>query len=111
MKRQLYVTEMTRKYLKSEISDYTEIYFKKLLPVFKDIGSDANKFRDDFYNNFVSQPAYNDSIDLSSIAENAQEEGIEHYSYLKLGKYSLTATWHRNSLSAMGTAIKAVSIS
>jgi len=37
MKSQLYVTEMTRRYLKSKISDYIEIYFKKLLPVFKDI--------------------------------------------------------------------------
>jgi pyruvate carboxylase len=42
----------------------------------------------------MSQPAYDDSIDPASIAENAQEEGIEHYSYLKLGKYNLTATWH-----------------
>jgi len=94
MKSQLYVMEMTRRYLKSEISDYIEIYFKKLLPVFKDIESDANKFRDDFYNNFMSQPAHNDFIDPSSIAENAQEEGIDHYLHLKLGKYNLTATWH-----------------
>jgi hypothetical protein len=42
----------------------------------------------------MSQPACDDSIDPSSIAENAQEEGIEHDSYLKLGKYNLTATWH-----------------
>jgi hypothetical protein len=94
MKSQLYLPEMTRRYLKSEISDYIEIYFKKLLPVFKDIESDADKYANNFYDNFMSQPAYDDSIDPSSIAENAQEEGIEHYSYLKLGKYNLTATWH-----------------
>ena len=94
MKSQLYVTEMTRRYLKSEISNYIEIYFKKLLPVFKDIESDADKYANDFYDNFMSQPAYDDSIDPSSIAEEAREIGIEHYSYLKLGKYSLTATWH-----------------
>lgn len=94
MKSQLYVSEKMKRFLKSDISDYVEIYSQKLLPVFKDIESDANKFRDDYYNNIISQPAYDDSIDPSSIAENAQEEGIEHYSYLKLGKYNLTATWH-----------------
>jgi hypothetical protein len=94
MKSQLYLTEIKKKYLKSEISDYVEIYCQKLLPVFKDIESDADKYADDFYNNFMKQPAYNGSFDPSSIAENALEEGIEHYSYLKLGKYSLTATWH-----------------
>ncbi len=94
MKSQLYVTEMTRRYLKSEISDYIEIYFKKLLPVFKDIESDANKLADGFYGDFMSQPASDDFIDPSSIAEEAEDIGIEHYSYLKLGKYSLIATWH-----------------
>ncbi len=94
MKSQLYLTEIKRKYLKSEISDYVKIYCQKLLPVFKDIESDAVKYADDFFDSSMSQPAYDDSIDPASIAENAQEEGIEHYSYLKLGKYSLTATWH-----------------
>jgi alpha-L-arabinofuranosidase len=91
MKSQLYVTEMTRRYLKSKISDYIEIYFKKLLPVFKDIESDADKYANDFYDNFISQPASDDFIDPSSIAEEALDIGIEHYSYLKLGKYRLTA--------------------
>ena len=94
MKNQIYLPETMRRSLKSDISDFVKIYFQKLLPVFKDIESDANKFRDDFYNNFMSQPAHNDSIDPSSIAENAQEEGIDHYLHLKLGKYNLTATWH-----------------
>ena len=94
MKSQLYVTEMTRRYLKSEISDYIEIYFKKLLPVFKDIESDADKYANDFYDNFMSQPASDDFIDPSSIAEEALDIGIEHYSYLKLGKYRLAATRH-----------------
>ena len=94
MKSQLYVPEIMRKYLKSEISDYVEIYCQKLLPVFKDIESDANKIRDDSYDNLMSQPAYGDFIDPSSIAEDAEDIGIEHYSYLKLGKYSLTSTWH-----------------
>jgi len=94
VKSQLYLPKTKRKYLKSEILDYVEIYFQKLLPVFKDIESDADKLAYDFYENSMKQPAYNDSIDPSSIAENALEEGIKHYSYLKLGKYSLTATWH-----------------
>jgi hypothetical protein len=94
MRSQLYLPEITRKYLKSKISDYVEIYCQKLLPVFKDIESDANKIRDDSYDNLMSQPAYGDFIDPSSIAEDAEDIGIEHYSYLKLGKYSLTATWH-----------------
>lgn len=94
MKSQLYLPEIKRKYLKSEISDYVKIYCQKLLPVFKDIESDADKYTDDFFDNSMSQPADDDFNDPSSIAENAMEEGIEHYSYLKLGKYSLTATWH-----------------
>jgi len=94
MKSQLYVPEMTRKYLKSEILSYVKIYFEKLLPVFRDIESEADKFSTDFYDNFMNQPAHDEYIDPSSIAEQALEMGIEHYSYLKLGKYNLTATWH-----------------
>ncbi|MBM4137663.1 MAG: hypothetical protein FJ241_12670 [Nitrospira sp.] len=94
MKSQLYVPEKTRKYLKSEISSYVEIYFQKLLPVFKDIENDAENYAKDFYDNFMSQPAYDEFIDPASIAEKALEIGIEHFSYLKLGKYNLTATWH-----------------
>ncbi|MBU4350312.1 hypothetical protein KJ830_08930 [bacterium] len=94
MKSQLHLPETTRRYLKSEISTYVEIYFQKLLPVFKDIESDADKCANDFYDNFMSRPTSDDFIDPSSIAEEALEIGIEHYSYLKLGKYRLTATWH-----------------
>ena len=94
MKSQLYLPETMRRSLKSDISDFVKIYFQKLLPVFKDIERDADKHADDFFDNSMSQPAYDDSIDPASIAENAQEEGIEHYSYLKLGKYNLIATWH-----------------
>ena len=94
MKSQLYLPETMRRSLKSGISDFVKIYFQKLLPVFKDIESDADKYTDDFFDNSMSQPASDDFIDPSSIAENAMEEGIEHYSYLKLGKYNLTATWH-----------------
>ncbi len=85
---------MTRRYLKSEISSYVEIYFQKLLPVFKDIENDAENYAKDFYNDFMSQPATDDFVDSASIAEKALEIGIEHFSYLKLGKYNLTATWH-----------------
>ena len=94
MKSQLYLPEAKREHFKSEISDYVEVYCQKLLPVFKDIESDVEKYTNDIYNNSMSQPACDDSMDPGSIAETALDEGIEHYSYLKLGKYNLTATWH-----------------
>jgi len=94
MKSQLYVPETTKRYLKSEISDYIEIYCQKLLPVFKDIENDADKYTKDLFDNAMSQPACGDSFDPASIAETAPDEGIDHYLYLKLGKYNLTATWH-----------------
>lgn len=94
MKSQLYVPEVTRRYLQSQISSFVEIYFQKLLPVFRDIEKDADKRANDFYNEFMNQPSYDDSIDPASIAEKALNIGIEHYSYLKLGKYHLTAIWH-----------------
>ncbi len=94
MKSQLYVPETARRYLKSVISDYVEIYLQKLLPVFKDIESDADKYANDFFDNFMSQPACDDFIDSSSIAEEAEDIGVDHYLHLKLGKYNLTATWH-----------------
>jgi hypothetical protein len=94
MRSQLYVPEMTRRYLKSEILSYVQIYFQKLLPVFKDIESEADKLANDFYDNFMNQPVHDEYIDPSSIADQAMEMGIEYYFYLTLGKYNLTATWH-----------------
>lgn len=94
MRSQLYVPEMTRAYLKSEITSYVEIYFQKLLPVFNDIENEADKLANDFYDDFMNQPANDEYIDPPSIAEQALEMGIKHYSYLMLGKYNLTATWH-----------------
>jgi hypothetical protein len=94
MKSQLYIPEITRRYLKSEIQFFTEIYFQKLLPVFKDIEGEADKLANEFYNDFMSQPANDEYIDPSSIAEQSLNIGIEHYSYLKLGRYNLTASWH-----------------
>lgn len=94
MKSQLYLSEITREYLKSEISKYIKIYFVRLLPVFKDIESEADKRANDFFNDFMSQTAYGGFSDPSSIAEEALGIGAEHYLYLKYGKYILTATWH-----------------
>jgi hypothetical protein len=94
MKSQLYLPETKRKYLKSQISDYIGIYSQKLLLVFKEIENDANKIRDDHYNNIMSQPACGDSFDPASIAETARDEAIDDYLYLSLGKYNLTAVWH-----------------
>ena len=94
MKNQLYLPETMRRSLKSDISDFVKIYFQKLLPVFKNIERDADEHANDFFDNSMSQPAHDDYIDPASIAENAQEEGVEHYLYLKLGKYNLTTTWH-----------------
>lgn len=94
MKSQLYVPETTRAYFKDEIASYVEIYFRNLLPVFEDMENEADKKSDEFYNNFMNIPAYDDCIDHASIAEKALEIGIDHYSYLKLGKYHLNATWH-----------------
>ena len=94
MKSQLYVPEITRRYLKSVILDYVKIYLQKLLPVFKDIERDADKYTNDFFDNFMSQPAYDDFNDPSSIAEEAEDIRVDHYLHLKLGKYNLTATWH-----------------
>lgn len=94
MRSQLYVPEITRAYLKSEIAFYVEIYFQKLLPVFNDIENEADKLANDFYDNFMNQLADDEYIDPASIAEQALEMGIKHYSYLRLGKYNLTATWH-----------------
>ena len=94
MKSQLYVPEHTRLFLKGEISSYVDIFFQKLLPVFNDIESAADKYANDFYDNFISQPAYDEYVDPSAIAEHALNIGIEHYSYLRLGKYNLTVSWH-----------------
>jgi hypothetical protein len=67
MKSQLYLPETMRRSLKSDISDFVKIYFQKLLPVFKDIERDADKYANDFFDNSMSQPAYDDSIDPASL--------------------------------------------
>lgn len=94
MRSQLYLPEMTRQHLKDKLQSFVRIYTQKLLPVFKDIESEADSLANEFYDTFMSQPADDDYIDPSSIAEHATDLGIEHYSFLSLGKYNLTATWH-----------------
>lgn len=94
MKSQLYLPEITRRHLKSEIQSFVQVYFQKLLPVFSDIEGEADRLANNFYDDFMNQPAYDEYIDPASVAEQALEMSIEHYSYLKLGKYNLTATWH-----------------
>jgi hypothetical protein len=91
---QLYVPEITRQHLKGEIQSFVLIYTQKLLPVFGDIESDAESLANDFYDTFMKQPANDDSIDPSSIADQATDLGIENYFFLSMGKYNLTATWH-----------------
>jgi hypothetical protein len=85
---------MTRQYLKTQILSYVQIYFQKLLPVFRNIEIEAEELANDFYGDFMSQPTSDEYIDTSAIAEQAMDIGIAHYSYLSLGKYNLTATWH-----------------
>ena len=94
MKSQLYVPEDTRRYFQSEISSFVEIYSQKLLPVFGNMETEADKCENDFYNDYMNQPSYDDSVDPASIAEEARDIGIERYCFLKLGKYHLTAAWH-----------------
>jgi len=94
MKSQLYVPEHTRRYFQSQISSFVEIYFQKLLPVFENMEAEADKCANDFYNDYINQPSYNDYVDPASIAEEARDIGIERYCFLKLGKYHLTAAWH-----------------
>jgi hypothetical protein len=94
LKSQLYVSEITRSYLKSEIESFFRIYFDRLLPVFKDIEGEADKLTKDYYEDFMDHPARDEYIDPDSIAEHAFEIGVEHYSYLKFGQYNLTASWH-----------------
>ena len=91
---QLYVPEMTRSYLKSEINSYVNVYLDKLLPVFIDIEADADRLANKFYEDFMNSPADDDMVDMAAIPDKALEIGINHYSYLKLGKYNLTAIWH-----------------
>lgn len=94
MRSQLYLPEMTRQHLKAEIQSFVRIYTEKLLPVFADIEGESNKISNDFYDDVMSQPIANEVIDPASIAEQATNLGIRYYSYLSLGKYNLTATWH-----------------
>jgi hypothetical protein len=94
MRSQLYVPETTMQYLKGEIQSFVRIYTHKLSPVFSDIESEAEDIANDFYETFMRQPADDDSIDPSSIAEQATDLGIQHFSFLTIGKYNLTATWH-----------------
>jgi len=94
MKSQLYVPEDTRRCFRSQISSFVEIYSRKLLPVFEDMEKEADKYATDFYNDSMNQPSNGDSCDPGSIAEEARDIGIEHYYFLNLGRYHLTAAWH-----------------
>jgi len=94
MKSQLYVPESTKRYFQSQMSSFIEIYFQKLLPVFRDIEKEAEECESGVYNNYMNRPSDGSSLDPGAIAEGARDVAVEHYSFLKLGRYHLTATWH-----------------
>jgi len=94
MNGQLHLPEIRRNCFKSQVSQYVDIYMDKLLPVFKDIEKDAEKYSNELFEDFMNQPGYDNSKDPSYIAEESMESGAEYYLYLKLGLYQLTATWH-----------------
>ena len=86
---------MYRRYLKSQILGFARILTEKLFPLFSDIEREADKHADSYYENFMQEPATEeDYIDPASIAETAFEKGLEHYEYLRLGKYNVLSSWH-----------------
>ena len=95
MRSQIYLPEMYRRYLKSQILGFARILTEKLFPLFSDIEREADKHADSYYENFMQEPATEeDYIDPASIAETAFEKGLEHYEYLRLGKYNVLSSWH-----------------
>lgn len=90
VKSQIYIPQVKRKYHKSEISTFVDVFDDKLFPVFKDIEKQAAQYTKDYYHKFMEKPG-DDSIDFVTIAENALEEGIDYYSSLTLAKYQFTA--------------------
>ena len=90
----IFLSQQTRELLKSQISSYVGIYSERLFPVFADIERKAEERTDKFYDEFMNEPSWDDSVDPASVAEDARDAGIEYYSYLKKGKYHLAATWH-----------------
>ena len=94
MKSQLFLPKWTRELLKSQISSYVGIFSERLFPVFADMERDADERADKLYNHFMNEPSWDENVDPASVAEDARDASVEYYSYLKLGKYHLTATWH-----------------
>lgn len=88
VRSQLYVSERIKANFKSQITSHVKLY-EKFLPIFNDIEKEAEKIGNDFYNGYQGP-----DDDAASIAEKALDISIEYYSYLKLGLYILTATWH-----------------
>ncbi|HAN10511.1 MAG TPA: hypothetical protein DCP90_07845 [Clostridiales bacterium] len=93
MKSQLYMWNQLREKYKKEIKQLLDTYENRIAVVFKDIEGEANKVRDEYYENpsdFYGDPA---DIDCSAIAYDAEMIGLEHYEMLDLMKYNTRAMW------------------
>ncbi len=95
VKSQIYLPEMDKKHLKSQITWFARILTEKLLPLFFNIEQEADKHANSYYESSMQQTASDEyCIDPASVAETAIEKGLEHYEYLRLGRYNVLLAWH-----------------
>jgi hypothetical protein len=94
MKSHLYLPESTSNYLKLRISSYVDIFFEKLLPVFKNIEKEAEEHASFVFEDYTKNYSPDWGIDIADISEKSFFKGLEYYSQIKLGEYNLISTWH-----------------
>ncbi len=87
---QLYLPELRRNYYKSEISAYSRIFNERLFPSFVNIEKEADEFADNYYEE-LCRSTFDESGDLSGLAEKALHKSIIYYSELRAVKYAFTA--------------------
>lgn len=95
MKSQLHLYTNLREKLKDEIKLIVDIYTNRLSPVFGNIEKEAEEKSDEYYNSVANADwdFEKDPFDLSLVAEDAFEIGLNYYEKISLMRYNNLSAW------------------
>lgn len=92
MRAQLYLYSSLRKEFKRSIKLFSEIYFERVVPIFKDLEEESKAKADEKYKE-LGRKFDPDRNDISDFVEDAWEFGLDYYLERDLIRYNIRLMW------------------